>query len=399
MFMKTEIDMADDDENFEMMGLNISGCSETRAVRGNLTCGQALLCAYSMFGSALVDNCNTTTRQNIVNVLNRTSERVFKEEQFLAKYGHDLAGMTFILCSFSLEQECSENDFVPTLTTKGICYTFNSGSNNSRLFYSEFEGADFGLNIFLDVQTNESTYGRYSNGFRVVVHDQKTFVNRNSGFSILPGTHASVAVKLIQHTRLQAPFKTNCSSQDQLPEFGKYTKDACVYQCYANVVSNFCGCHSGASFPNVKQLPVCSFQDYGCMERARKTVNLTECPCNNACSELEYESRVSYSKFPDITIIKILRNVFEKDVSSSYMQENFVFLQVGFEHMEYEKHQEFPSYGPESLFGELGGNMGLFLGCSLLTIWEFIDFLWEVVTSKIKKRSTNINTEPNNGYQ
>ena len=48
--------------------------------------------------------------------------------------------------------------------------------------------------------------------------------------------------------------------------------------------------------------------------------------------------------------------------------------------------------------GELGGNMGLLLGCSLLTILEFIDFLWEVVMSKKRKRSRDEDTEPNNGY-
>ena len=38
-FMKSNIDMPDEDEKFIKMGLNISGCSETREVRGNLTCG------------------------------------------------------------------------------------------------------------------------------------------------------------------------------------------------------------------------------------------------------------------------------------------------------------------------------------------------------------------------
>ena len=35
--------------------------------------------------------------------------------------------------------------------------------------------------------------------------------------------------------------------------------------------------------------------------------------------------------------------------------------------------------------------MGLFLGCSLLTICEFFDFIWEVLMSRIKKRSTKVN--------
>ena len=42
--------------------------------------------------------------------------------------------------------------------------------------------------------------------------------------------------------------------------------------------------------------------------------------------------------------------------------------------------------------------MGLFLGCSILTICEFIDFLWEVVMSRIKKRPMVENAEPNSSY-
>lgn len=40
--------------------------------------------------------------------------------------------------------------------------------------------------------------------------------------------------------------------------------------------------------------------------------------------------------------------------------------------------------------GEFGGNMGLFLGCSLLTICEFFDFLFEAVMSRLRKKSVNV---------
>ena len=192
MFMKSKIAVADDDENFVKMGLNISGCNETREVRGNLTCGQALLCAYYPIGPALVDDCDTTTQQNIIDVLNRSSERLFNEEEFLTKYGHEMAGMFFLHCMFSAGTNCSEKDFVPTLTRKGICYTFNSHEKLN----STMEGPEFGLNIILNVQTNESIISEFSSGLKVIVHNQKTFVNRNTGFNILPGTHALVAVKL-----------------------------------------------------------------------------------------------------------------------------------------------------------------------------------------------------------
>ena len=194
-FMKSKIDMADEDENFEKMGLNISGCSEIREVRGNLTCGQALLCAYIWYGTALVQGCNGTTQQNIIKALNRSSDRLYNEEQFLSKYGHEMANMFVLYCRFMKDIDCSDKDFVTDLTQDGNCFTFNSGRNGS-VRSTIFEGSDLGLSILLDVQTNESTTGQFSNGLKVIVHDQNTFINLHSGFNILPGTHASVAVKL-----------------------------------------------------------------------------------------------------------------------------------------------------------------------------------------------------------
>ena len=203
-FMKTKIDTTDEDENFEKLGLNISGCSETRTVRGNLTCGQALLCAFSDYGSLLVDNCNDSTRQRIISVLNHT-KRIYDEKEFLAKYGHDLFGNNSMngLCTFTdLEQiTCSEHHFIPVVTNSGICYTFNSGNNGStksELFHSFYEGSDFGLAIALNVQTNESTFSASSSGLAVNVHEQDTYVNYHTAFKVQPGAHASVAIKMTQ---------------------------------------------------------------------------------------------------------------------------------------------------------------------------------------------------------
>jgi len=49
-------------------------------------------------------------------------------------------------------------------------------------------------------------------------------------------------------------------------------------------------------------------------------VNLTECACTNACSELEYESSVSYSKFPDESLIAIVHHLLKFKHSPDYMR-------------------------------------------------------------------------------
>ena len=207
-FMRSKIDTDDKNENFVKLGLNISGCSEIREVRGNLTCGQAFLCAYSPYGPALVSGCNGTLKRSIIEVLNRSSHRLFNKEEFFTKYGHDIASMSvsFLYCRFMQNTICSEGDFVPKLTQYGICFTFNSGKNGVAR-RAVHEGPDNGLSIFLDVQIHESTFSQFSSGLKVIVHDQDTFVNRYNGFNIVPGTHASVALKL----RKVSYCQRNCS--------------------------------------------------------------------------------------------------------------------------------------------------------------------------------------------
>ena len=211
-FMRSKIDTADEDENFVKMGLNISGCSEIRKVRGNLTCGQAFLCVYTPYGTALVKGCNRTMRQNIINVLSRSSHRLFDKEEFHTKYGHDITSLTssFLYCRFTRNAACSKGDFVPKLTEYGICFTFNSGKDGV-LRRAVHEGPDNGLSIFLDVQTHESTFSQFSSGLKVIVHDQNTFVNRHNGFNIVPGTHASVGVKLTKVSCCQS----NCPQRNK----------------------------------------------------------------------------------------------------------------------------------------------------------------------------------------
>ena len=197
-FMRSKIDKADEDENFVKRILNISGCNaETRKVRGNLTCSEALLRIYTPWGTALVKGCNRTMQQNIKNVLSRSSDRLFNKEEFHTKNGHDIASLTpsFLYCRFIKTTMCSKGDFIPKLTQHGICFTFNSG-NDGVLRRAIHEGPDFGLSVFLDAQMHETTFSQFSSGLKVIVHDQNTFVNRYNGFNIAPGTHASVGVKL-----------------------------------------------------------------------------------------------------------------------------------------------------------------------------------------------------------
>lgn len=199
--MKSKRDAADDDRRFTELGLNVSGCHETREVRGNMTCGQAFMCAF--YGLKMIPGCDNTTKHKLTKALMNSS---LNKEEIYSKYGHDLFDLTSNLrrCEFrETGKKCTPKDFVSSITTDGLCFTYNSGLNDfSEAYRTKVAGPRLGLNILLDVQTNETTYYPESAiGLNVIIHAQRTVVNRLQGFNVMPGTLATIGVKLIKVKR------------------------------------------------------------------------------------------------------------------------------------------------------------------------------------------------------
>lgn len=199
-FVKRKINMAENEEDFYKLGLNLYVCEAIKKVSENMTCGQALLCAYEKYGWAVIDNCNAT-KHRIVNVLNSTKEPIFNPERFLEAYGHDFNEMFLYYCVFSTKEDCKSSDFYPTLARGNRCFTFNSGKNGTKIRNTSLAGSSGGLGVLLDVQMNENTISEFSRGLKLVVHSQGTYLNLERGFNVFPGTHTVVGVTTI-HVRL-----------------------------------------------------------------------------------------------------------------------------------------------------------------------------------------------------
>ena len=208
-FVKTKINMFESDENFRKQGLNLSACEEIKKVNKDMTCGQGLLCAFERFGSAVAENCNDTTRQRIISVLNSTKDPIFDPEEFLETYGHHFDEMFLYYCRFGVAENCTPADFHPSLTENGRCFTFNSGENGTKLRETRRSGSSGGLSIIMDVQANENTISEFSRGLRVIVHDQGTFINLEKGFNVFPGSHTLARINSAKVNFIFLYYKTN----------------------------------------------------------------------------------------------------------------------------------------------------------------------------------------------
>ncbi|KAK7938991.1 hypothetical protein WMY93_002317 [Mugilogobius chulae] len=63
--------------------------------------------------------------------------------------------------------------------------------------------------------------------------------------------------------------------------------------------------------------------------------------------------------------------------------DNILVLDVFFEALNYETIEQKKAYEVAGLLGDIGGQMGLFIGASILTILELFDYAYEVVKERL----------------
>lgn len=122
------------------------------------------------------------------------------------------------------------------------------------------------------------------------------------------------------------------------------------------------------------------------MEIFRNESNNCECPV--PCEITKYQVQLSYAQTPAKHFSEVLarRKHVRKDVMRHYLRDNFLELDVYFEEMQVTLITQRQAYDQESLFGDIGGQVGLFLGASILTVLEFCDLLARIVVNKYKQR-------------
>ncbi|XP_078356458.1 acid-sensing ion channel 1A-like [Oculina patagonica] len=136
--------------------------------------------------------------------------------------------------------------------------------------------------------------------------------------------------------------------------------------------------------------------------------NECEKNCPEPCEQVEYKTSFSYSGLQREAFIEHLmsllngseklsvdRAIYEpllnmtKAEREKYIDDNIVSLDIYFEDLSYDIIEQTPLYEIWALIGNLGGTFGLFLGMSLLTLLEFLDFTFRRMSCLFQgKRNT-----------
>ncbi|GBM38362.1 hypothetical protein AVEN_75996-1 [Araneus ventricosus] len=179
--------------------------------------------------------------------------------------------------------------------------------------------------------------------------------------------------------RLPAPYQTNCTDYLELWKknggYGPLTGKACAEQCKMENMLETNGCVA-QTINHPGNYTICDDDTHPSDDIIRKC----KLQCKDACNEVSYSIRheVAYD----------LTKKCGKDENCMYKD---VYLNFIFNRMEVERVVHQPRYESVEMFSYIGGYMGMWLGLSLVALFDFAETLVALVTymcrNKRKKKA------------
>uniref|UniRef100_A0A2C9M1J2 Uncharacterized protein n=1 Tax=Biomphalaria glabrata TaxID=6526 RepID=A0A2C9M1J2_BIOGL len=245
--------------------------------------------------------------------------------------GHQLGDM-LRQCSFAT-RKCERNFSQSTNSDYGNCYTIQDAR-----YVSKKSGPSGGLELILYLEIDEYlpliTSGK---GAHIVIHDKNTVpLPEEEGIAVSAGQQTMIGLKQIKITRLGNPYVA-CKNVDDFYRQYKvnYTRNLCQKMCFLKQIYNECKC----------------------LDTSYYFINV---------------------------LLKI--NGTKTCLTSDDFRENFLKLNIFYRDLNYEELAEQPNYEIFQLLSDFGGTMGLWIGLSVLSLFEIINVIAELLYCLICNR-------------
>ncbi|RNA10488.1 degenerin deg-1-like [Brachionus plicatilis] len=304
-----------------------------------------------------------------------------------------------------IRKKCDEDDFVMYHDYHyGNCFRFNG--NKSNVIKTKKSDWKNGLRLELFVgDPDEQQQFTYKAGIRVIVHNQTDSVfSDENGIDVSVGSQTNIGITRTMIKRRPYPY-SNCIDNYQskqilqrntfmkiiaarYPQMNKYSQIFCLKTCLQEFLINKCGCFD-LSLPRPDNSSInCTgcetTDDLNCVQLQESQFYESEIEkcysfCPNECFQVLYETKVSSAKYPSkwyASILKNSTNLFHQLTKYDFeqMQQMILMVNVFYEQMNYNLIEEYPELSIDALLAFIGGNLGLFLGISVLSLVEIIEF-------------------------
>ena len=259
-------------------------------------------------------------------------------------------------------------------------------------------GAQRSLMLTINIEHYDFYRDREPGGLFLIVHGQDQTPVKIQPTFVPPGFSTHIKVDKRRIYNLEAPYETKCGNVE-LKYFQEYSKDACWLEQLTDFVNANCSCK--LPFMPGDDIPLCE----GAMLRPawmawedfeKKKEWQEKCPL--PCVMEEFPSATSRTLFPSRRYANELKELMEKkfpkvlgplskakDVTR-FMRDNLVRLIVFYDNMSYEISKQQPSYDFAFFLGDIGGQIGFFVGAGAMSYFELIDCFGMMFHSKFFER-------------
>ncbi|KAI6224444.1 Na+ channel, amiloride-sensitive family and Degenerin family-containing protein [Aphelenchoides fujianensis] len=308
----------------------------------------------------------------------------------------------FVLrCSFNSEDCDLDRDFQLHMDPEfGNCYTFNF--NDSVELKNSRAGPMYGLRLLLNVNQSDYLPTTEAAGIRLVVHeqDQEPFPD-TFGYSAPVFFVSSFGLKTKVLHRLDEPYG-QCSDTFRPENYiyaEHYSPEGCYRNCFQQIIIERCHC-GDPRFPlpteSDKACDVRNAVERNCLMNQTSVLGgfhrLThDCKCVQPCTENVFETAYSAAAWPALNFNigadceQVLNIANDSQACAEYYRLNTAYIEIFYEQLNYETLKETPGYTLVNLFSDLGGNIGLCIGFSLITFAEVVELLFEMCLYAVKK--------------
>ncbi|XP_071484466.1 acid-sensing ion channel 2-like [Diadema antillarum] len=259
------------------------------------------------------------------------------------------------------------------MTDWGICFVFNDIDNGKEGLVVTNAGSARGLEIFLNANQAEYFFqpkARYGAGFKVLLYDRGTEpVIQGKSFAIATGVQTWVGVDIIETNNLEEPYG-QCRKKT-LNHFPHYSHVACELECLSEFLIGQCGCKTLAMSGEARECT--AYQYFSCISPNLANYTSDGCDCPLACSSRQYVESVSFSNFPSDFMASIIAASFR--TTPSNVQKNVCAVNIFMKDLTIQKISQQADYTVASLMSDIGGSLGLWLGGSVLTLFELVDLI------------------------
>lgn len=347
-----------------------------------------------------------------------------QKNQDKKNYGYDLKD-NLADCKFS-SYICSEQDFEFFYDPQyGNCYRFNA--NGSKYVGKTGVKGGLELEFYVGNYSNPKIYNKIR-GIRFLVHNHT--INTplmDLGSNVAVGFQTNVNIKRTMYQKLGKPYSKcidDLTDKSQGKTFlieklfamlniTQYNREVCLNACYQYYLSSRSECN--CSDPFVYKLPIppvrpeCISQtQIICQEKFFENF-YTDIPsfclenCPHECVKYEYGIEISQSEYltewywnATLTVARRYANISRlsrkkisqinnlEEAKKSLLAINFFYIDLNLR-----KISDIPVWDTTAFLSSIGGNLGLFVGISLLSGVEIIDFAIRLILVLIKHLESN----------